>query len=108
MIENIDELNRQTMESKRVQKECEMLDAFFSCSDISENEYDGIIIDIEEGRKGCWVFLKEWKRLVFVYVSSSSGEDELEKYNIGMEKKCQIFLFEEEERSHKKVMVRFV
>ena len=95
------ELNRQTSESKRVQMECEMLASFFSCPDISETEYNGTVMDVEVG-KGAWMYLSFWKRVVFV------GLGGYEDISIGDRKKCQIFLFEEEEKANRKVAVRLV
>jgi exoribonuclease R len=100
--ETIVELNRQTSESKRVQMECEMLAAFFSCPDIEMVEYEGTVIDVDVLR-GAWVFLLFWKRVVFVGVGGG-----YEDISIGDRKKCQIFLFEEEEKANRKVAVRFV
>ena len=101
--ETLVELNRQTSESKRVQMECEMLAAFFSCPDIETVEYEGTVMDIDVLR-GAWVYLSFWKRVVFVGV----GEGGYEDISIGDRKKCQIFLFEEEEKANRKVAVRFV
>ena len=102
----MDELNRQTLESKRVQRESEMIAAFFSCPNISENEYVGLVIDKDE--RGIWVYLKEWKRIVLVLSELPQTNKAEEEWFIGMEKKCQIFLFEEEEKSYKKIAVRFL
>lgn len=99
------ELNRQTSESKRVQMECEMLAAFFSCPDIETVEYEGTVMDIDISR-GAWVYLSFWKRVVFVGVGEGVGG--YEDISIGDRKKCQIFLFEEEEKAIRKVAVRFV
>lgn len=99
-METIVELNRQTSESKRVQMECEMLAAFFSCPDIELVEYEGTVIDVDVS-KGAWVYLSFWKRVVFV----GGGHEDI---SIGDRKKCQIFLFEEEEKANRKVAVRFV
>lgn len=95
------ELNRQTSESKRVQMECEMLAAFFSYPDIETVEYEGTVMDIDVSR-GAWVYLSFWKRVVFV------GLGGYEDISIGDRKKCQIFLFEEEEKANRKIAVRFV
>jgi exoribonuclease R len=100
--ETMVELNRQTSESKRVQIECEMLAAFFSCTDIEMVEYDGTVMDVDV-RRGAWVYLSFWKRVVFVGVGGG-----YEDISIGDRKKCQIFLFEEEEKANRKVAVRFV
>lgn len=100
--ETMVELNRQTTESKRVQMECEMLAAFFSCTDIETNEYEGTVMDVDVLR-GAWVYLSFWKRVVFVGVGGG-----YEDISIGDRKKCQIFLFEEEEKANRKVAVRFV
>lgn len=105
--ETLTELNRQTTETKRVQTECEMLATFFSCLDISENTYDGTVIDVDS--KGAWVYLHYWKRLVFVKLNENlCGESGHENIVIGNTKKCQIFLFEEEEKANRKIVVRFV
>ena len=100
--ETMVELNRQTTESKRVQMECEMLAAFFSCTDIETVEYEGTVMDVDVLR-GAWVYLSFWKRVVFVGVGGG-----YEDISIGDRKKCQIFLFEEEEKANRKVAVRFV
>jgi exoribonuclease R len=99
-METMIELNRQTSESKRVQMECEMLAAFFSCPDIELVEYEGTVMDVDVSR-GAWVYLSFWKRVVFV----GGGYEDI---SIGDRKKCQIFLFEEEEKANRKVAVRFV
>lgn len=101
------ELNRQTSESKRVQMECEMLADFFSCLDIETVEYEGTVMDIDVFR-GAWVYLSFWKRVVFVDLGVGDGGSGHEDISIGNRKKCQIFLFEEEEKANRKVAVRFV
>ena len=103
--ETMVELNRQTSESKRVQMECEMLAAFFSCPDIELIEYEGTVMDVDVSR-GAWVYLSFWKRVVFVGLGVGLGG--YEDISIGDQKKCQIFLFEEEEKANRKVAVRFV
>jgi exoribonuclease R len=104
--ETMVELNRQTSESKRVQTECEMLATFFSCQDISENTYEGTVIDVDI--KGAWVYLHFWKRIVFVKYSTDLNGGGHENIMIGNIEKCQIFLFEEEEKANRKIVVRFV
>jgi exoribonuclease R len=113
---NVEEINRQNRMARRIQNECEMLSDFFSCSYEVSNElyqsYEGTVVDWDLDKeksevKGYWVFLEWWKRLVYVErqrTGAGGGYEEILK--IGETGKYQIFLFEEEEKAHKKIVVR--
>jgi len=110
---NVEEINRQNRVARRIQNDCEMLADFFSCShDISCELYEGTVVDWDLSQdnsevRGYWVFLEDWKRLVYVERQGTGiGGDYEEILKIGETGKYQIFLFEEEEKSHKKVVVR--
>lgn len=109
---SVEEINTQNRKIRRIQTECEMLADFFSEDKVGASEfYDGVVVDLEIRKKGevmetkgYWVFLEQWKRLV--YVEKQDGDTEIrERGQIG---KYQIFLFEEEEKAHKKVICRAV
>jgi hypothetical protein len=51
--------------------------------------------------------LEDWKRLVYVERQKGGSTEEYEELiEIGETGKYQIFLFEEEEKAHKKIIVR--
>jgi len=117
-IENsVEKINEQNRIIRRVQNECEMLADFFSHDVnnlLSSEMYDGMVVDWdsrkgelnrgeEEEVIGYWVFLEEWERLVYVERQESERMRE-----IGETGKYQIFLFEEEEKTYKKIVVRHV
>jgi exoribonuclease R len=108
---NVEEINRQNRVTRRIQNDCEMLADFFA-SDISLEFYEGTVVEWDLSRdkgnsevKGYWVFLEFWKRLVYVERQKTGGEKE-EILKIGETGKYQIFLFDEEEKAHKKIIVR--
>ena len=101
---SVEEINTQNRKIRRIQTECEMLADFFSEDKVGASElYDGVVVDLDSV-KGYWVFLEQWKRLV--YVETQDGDSGIrERGQIG---KYQIFLFEEEEKAHKKIICRCV
>jgi hypothetical protein len=116
---NVDEINRQNRIARRIQSECEMLADFFSCNviDIFSDIYEGTVVEWDYSRenhlgtpkvvKGYWVYLEDWKRLVYVERQKGGNSEEYEELiEIGETGKYQIFLFEEEEKAHKKIIVR--
>jgi len=111
MESSVEEINAQNRIIRRIQNECEMLANFFSDEVGASEIYDGVVMDLEIRKKGevmetkgYWVFLEQWKRMV--YVEKQDGDMEIwERGQIG---KYQIFLFEEEEKAHKKVICRAV
>jgi hypothetical protein len=111
MESSVEEINAQNRIIRRIQNECEMLANFFSDEVGASEIYDGVVMDLEIRKKGevmetkgYWVFLEKWKRMV--YVEKQDGDTEIrERGQIG---KYQIFLFEEEEKAHKKVICRAV
>jgi exoribonuclease R len=113
---HVEEINHQNRIVRRIQSECEMLAEFFSCdiADISSELYEGTVVDWDLSRedkttvKGYWVYLEDWKRLVYVERQrTGDGDDNYEEIRkIGETGKYQIFLFEEEEKAHKKVVIR--
>jgi hypothetical protein len=133
--QSVKEINRQNRVARRIQNECEMLTVFFSYDshELSASSYEGIVVDWEFSRSvalhgddldapkrvvvGYWVFLEEWKRLVYVerqgldwtsgFPSVINTEEE-EKMEIGETGKYQIFLFEDEENTHRKIIIRKV
>ena len=108
---SVEEINTQNRKIRRIQTECEMLADFFSEDKVGVSEfYDGVVVDLEIRKKGevmetkgYWVFLEQWKRLV--YVEKQDGDALVGRGQIG---KYQIFLFEEEEKAHKKIICRCV
>ena len=101
---SVEEINTQNRKIRRIQTECEMLADFFSEDKVGASEiYDGVVVDLDAS-KGYWVYLEQWKRLV--YVEKQDGDSGIrERGQIG---KYQIFLFEEEEKAHKKIICRCV
>jgi hypothetical protein len=106
---SVEEINVQNRKIRRIQTECEMLADFFSEDKVGASElYDGVVVDLEIRKKGeemetkgYWVFLEQWKRLV--YVEKQEEDASVGRGQIG---KYQIFLFEEEEKAHKKIICR--
>ena len=99
---SVEEINAQNRKIRRIQTECEMLADFFSEEKVGASElYDGVVVDLD-ANKGYWVFLEQWKRLVYVETQDTDAEIR-ERGQIG---KYQIFLFEEEEKAHKKIICR--
>jgi exoribonuclease R len=99
---SVEEINAQNRKIRRIQTECEMLADFFSEEKVGASElYDGVVVDLDAS-KGYWVFLEQWKRLVYVETQDTDAEIR-ERGQIG---KYQIFLFEEEEKAHKKIICR--
>jgi len=106
---SVEEINTQNRKIRRIQTECEMLADFFSEDKVGASElYDGVVVDLEIRKrgeemetKGYWVFLEQWKRLVYV-----EKQDEDASVGRGQIGKYQIFLFEEEEKAHKKIICR--
>ena len=113
MESSVKEINRQNKLARRIQSECETLADFFAydASTLASQSFDGTVVELEWCTtvqppfiKGYWVFLEKWKRLVFVTHQHSDDDEPLRK--LGETGKYQIFLFEEEEKAHKKFMVR--
>jgi hypothetical protein len=129
----VEKINHQNRMARRIQNECEMLAEFFSYDprELSASSYEGTVVDWEFSRSttlhgdgsdtpkglvvGYWVYLEEWKRLVYVErqgldwtssVPSVITTEEDEKMEIGETGKFQIFLFEDEEKAHRKIIVR--
>ena len=104
---SVEEINAQNRKIRRIQNECEMLANFFSDEVGASEIYDGVVVDLDRKMgetKGYWVFLEQWKRMV--YVEKQDVDTEIrERGQIG---KYQIFLFEEEEKAHKKIICRAV
>jgi len=102
---SVEEINVQNRKIRRIQTECEMLADFFSEDKVGVSElYDGVVVDLD-ANKGYWVFLEQWKRLVYVEKQNRDTDDSIGRGQIG---KYQIFLFEEEEKAHKKIICRCV
>ena len=114
---SVEEINTQNRKIRRIQNECEMLAEFFSDEVGAFEIYDGVVVDLDKRKavgggdvavaveiRGYWVFLEQWKRMV--YVEKQDGDMEVQKR--GQIGKYQIFLFEEEEKAHKKVICRAV
>ena len=110
---NVGEINRQNRIARRIQNECELLTKFFFYDMVEVESYEGIVVDWDICRsdstitevKGYWVFLEFWKHLVYVKRQKQNGEYE-PLLKIGETGKYQIFLFEEEEKAHRKIVVR--
>ena len=111
---NVAEINRQNRVARRVQNECQMLAEFFGSYTTSIDLHRGTVVDLDISRnanrkeevKGYWVFLELWERLVYVERQYSIAETEPEILKIGETGEYKIFLFEEEEKAHKKIVVR--
>ena len=100
VVANVDKINLQQSAARRIQSECEMMADFCEYADLSEHAFTGTVVAVEQ--RGCWVFLEDWTRLVFV------KRQETVEQQVGETGKYQIFLFEEEEKAYAKIVVRLV